>query len=96
MAVQGKGTEFELRHELKAVFLEHPFELCHRLHNEEWLIILTYLGGVFSCVNELMQTIKKTHNFLHATAHTYMPISAQEALVEISTSGFNKYLLNEC
>lgn len=38
---------FEMRDELKAFFLDHPFELCHCLHDEEWLTILVYLGDVF-------------------------------------------------
>ncbi|KAI7789743.1 putative zinc finger BED domain-containing protein 5-like [Triplophysa rosa] len=44
---------FELKDELKAFFIDHPFELSNRLHDEEWLTILAYLGDVFSRLNEL-------------------------------------------
>ncbi|KAI7804398.1 putative zinc finger BED domain-containing protein 5-like [Triplophysa rosa] len=42
---------FELRDEL--FFIDHPFELSNRLHDEEWLTILAYLGDDFSRLNEL-------------------------------------------
>ena len=44
---------FELRDELKIVFIDHNFHLSDHLHNEEFLTRLTYLGDIFSRLNEL-------------------------------------------
>ena len=41
---------FELRDELKIVFIDHNFHLSDHLHNEEFL---TRLGDIFSRLNEL-------------------------------------------
>ena len=43
---------FELRDELKIVFIDHNFHLSDHLHNEEFLTRL-YLGDIFSRLNEL-------------------------------------------
>ena len=44
---------FELQDELKVFFTDHPFHLSDRLHDDEWLTRLAYLGDVFSRLNEL-------------------------------------------
>jgi hypothetical protein len=44
---------FEVRDELKVIFTDHNFHLSDRLHNDEFLKRLAYLGDVFSHMNGL-------------------------------------------
>ena len=46
---------FELRDELKVFFTDHHFHLSDRLHDDEFLTRLAYLGDVFSHLNDLNQ-----------------------------------------
>lgn len=43
----------KLRDELKVLFTDHHFHLSDRLHDDEFLTRLAYLGDVFSCLNDL-------------------------------------------
>jgi hypothetical protein len=42
-----------LRDELKVIFTDHHFHLSNRLHDDEFLTRLAYLGDVFSHLNNL-------------------------------------------
>jgi hypothetical protein len=42
-----------LRDKLKVLFTDHNFHLSDRLHNDEFLTRLAYLGDVFSHLNDL-------------------------------------------
>ena len=44
---------FKLRDELKVFFTDHHFHLSDRLHDDEFLTRLTYLGDLFSRLNGL-------------------------------------------
>lgn len=44
---------FELKDELKLFFIDNPFRLSDRLHDDEWLTRLAYLGDIFGRLNEL-------------------------------------------
>ena len=44
---------FELRVNLKVFFTDHHFHLSDRLHDDEFLTRLAYLGDVFSRLNDL-------------------------------------------
>ena len=44
---------FELRDEHKVFFNDHHFHLSDRLHDDEFLTRLAYLGDVFSHLNDL-------------------------------------------
>ena len=44
---------FKLRDKLKVFFTDHHFHLSDRLHDDEFLTQLTYLGDIFSHLNEL-------------------------------------------
>ena len=45
---------FKLRDERKVFFTDHSFHLSDRLHDEEFLTRLVYLGDVFSHLNDLI------------------------------------------
>ena len=44
---------FKLRDDLKVFFTDHNFHLSDRLHDDEFLTQLAYLGDVFSHLNYL-------------------------------------------
>lgn len=44
---------FELRSEVRAFFMDHPFDLANRLTQKEWLFRLSYLTDIFSKLNEV-------------------------------------------
>ena len=50
---QSIDTFFELRAELKVFFTDYNFHLSVRLHDDEFLTRLAYLGDVFSHLNDL-------------------------------------------
>jgi hypothetical protein len=49
LVIKGKSIDkfFELRDELKVFFTDHHFHLSDRLHDDEFLTRLAYLGDVF-------------------------------------------------
>ena len=44
---------FELKDELKIFFSDRNFQLSDNLHDEEFMTRLSYLGDIFSPLNEL-------------------------------------------
>ena len=56
LVIKGQSIDtffFKLRDELKAFFTDHNFRLSDRLHDDEFLTRLAYLGDVFSRLNYL-------------------------------------------
>ena len=60
LVIKGQSIDkfFWLRDELKVFFTDHKFHLSDRLHDDEFLTWLAYLGDVFSCLNYLNLGLK--------------------------------------